>query len=118
MRATRFTPTVRIGGCRDPRGRCPPWWSRRLSERGGVKTRKLEIACPVCGSAEVYYSCTPNCCFNHVCGNCGTTFEPATTLKGGTAGGIIPPDPLPDATDPTAECAKCASTAVYMAEDG
>jgi DNA-directed RNA polymerase subunit RPC12/RpoP len=83
-----------------------------------VKTRKLEIACPVCGSAEVFYTCTPNCCFNHVCSGCGTTFEPATTLKGGTAAGILPPDPLPDSTGPTAECAKCTSTAVYMTADG
>lgn len=83
-----------------------------------MKTRKLAIDCPVCGSGEVFYSCTPNCCFNHVCSHCGTTFEPATTSKGGMATGVIPPDPLPDSTDPTAECAKCASTAVYMAEDG
>ena len=48
----------------------------------------------------------------------GATFEPETTLQGGTAGGIIPPNPLPDSTDPTAECAKCNSTAVYMSEDG
>ena len=30
----------------------------------------------------------------------------------------VPPDPPPDATDPTAECAKCTSNAVYMTEDG
>jgi hypothetical protein len=83
-----------------------------------MKTRKLQIACPVCGSGEVFYSCTPNCCFNHVCSDCGTTFEPATTLKGGVASGVMPPDPLPDSTDPTAECVKCTSTAVYMCEDG
>ena len=84
-----------------------------------MKTRKLEIACPLCGSRDVLYTCTPNCCFNHVCGNCGATFEPATTLQGGVAGGIIiPPDPPPDSTDPTAECAKCNSIAVNMSEDG
>ena len=83
-----------------------------------MKTRKLEFACPGCGSSEVFYSCTPNCCFNHVCGNCGTTFEPATTAKGSFVKDVIAPDPLPDATDPTAECAKCNSTAVYMSEDG
>jgi DNA-directed RNA polymerase subunit RPC12/RpoP len=60
-----------------------------------VKTRKLEIPCPVCGSKDVFYSCTPNCCFNHVCAECGTTFE---------------------AADPTAECVKCTSTAVYLTE--
>ena len=83
-----------------------------------MKTRKLQIACPQCGSADVFYSCTPNCCFNHVCSICGTTFEPATTAAGGFLTGVIPPDPLPDSTEATAECAKCTSTAVYMTEDG
>jgi len=83
-----------------------------------VKTKKLDIACPQCGSAEVFYSCTPNCCFNHVCSNCGTTFEPVTTAAGGMLAGLVPPDPLPDATDPTAECARCFSIAVWMTEEG
>jgi hypothetical protein len=83
-----------------------------------MKTRKLEIACPQCGSTGVFYSCTPNCCFNHVCSDCGTTFEPATTHAGGFLKGVVPPDPLPDSTEPTAECAKCNSTAVYLTEDG
>jgi len=82
-----------------------------------VKTRKLEIPCPVCGSKDVFYSCTPNCCFNHVCAECGTTFEPMTKSKGGMASGIVPPDPLPEAADPTAECVKCTSTAVYLTEN-
>ena len=83
-----------------------------------IQTRKLAIACPQCASADVFYSCTPNCCFNHVCGDCGTTFEPATIAAGASLRGILPPDPPPDATDPTAECAKCTSTAVYQLEDG
>ncbi len=83
-----------------------------------IQTRKLAIACPQCASLDVFYSCTPNCCYNHVCADCGTTFEPATTLCGGTITGVIPPDPLPDATDPTAECARCASNAIYMTVDG
>jgi DNA-directed RNA polymerase subunit RPC12/RpoP len=83
-----------------------------------IQTRKLTIACPQCGSADVFYSCTPNCCYNHVCADCGTTFEPATTPQGGALTGVIPPDPLPDATDPTTECARCASNAVYMTRDG
>ena len=81
-------------------------------------TRKLEIACPTCGSTSVFYSCTPNCCFNHVCGDCGTTFEPATRATGERASEVAPPDPAPEATDPTTECAKCGSTAVYMTSDG
>ena len=83
-----------------------------------MRTRKLELACPVCGSPEVFYSCTPNCCYNHVCSACGATFEPATTRKGGVVRGLLPPDSPPDATDPTAECAACGSPAVYLAEDG
>ena len=83
-----------------------------------IPTGKLAIACPRCGSANVFYSCTPNCCYNHVCAECQTTFEPATTAQGGTLTGVVAPDPLPDATDPTAECARCASNAVYMTADG
>jgi DNA-directed RNA polymerase subunit RPC12/RpoP len=81
-----------------------------------VLTRKLALACPVCSSAEVFYSCTPNCCFNHVCAQCGATFEPATVLSGGTVSGIVPPDPLPEAADPTVACVRCDSTEVYMME--
>jgi hypothetical protein len=83
-----------------------------------LKTRKLAIACPGCGSGDVFYSCTPNCCYNHVCAECGTTFEPMTTSTGGTASSVAPPDPMPEAADPTAACAKCDSTAVYMTEEG
>jgi len=82
-----------------------------------VRTRKLQIPCPGCGSLDVFYSCSPACCFNHVCENCQTTFEPVTTLKGGRLPGIVPPDPLPEAADPAVACAKCDSTAVYMMED-
>lgn len=83
-----------------------------------MRTRKLAIACPVCGSAQVFYSCTPNCCFNHVCADCGTTFEPATTPAGGTLPGAVPPEPLPEAADPIVACARCDSTAVYMTDSG
>ena len=83
-----------------------------------MKTRKLEIHCPECSSPDVFYSCTPNCCLNHVCSNCGTTFEPVTTATGAKLSGIVAPDPLPEAADPTTSCAKCDSTAVYMTEDG
>jgi hypothetical protein len=83
-----------------------------------IATRKLSLACPSCGSADVFYSCTPNCCYNHVCAGCQTTFEPKTIAAGGALTGVLPPDPLPDATDPTTECARCTSNAVYMTGDG
>lgn len=80
-----------------------------------MQTAKLTLACPQCASAEVYYTCTPNCCFNHVCGNCGTTFEPVTRTTGQTVAALTPPDPLPEATDPTVACGKCDATTVYRA---
>jgi protein-arginine kinase activator protein McsA len=52
-----------------------------------------------------------------VCSDCGTTFEPITVSLGVTLGGIQPPDPLPDASDPTVACVKCDSTAVYLLPD-
>lgn len=83
-----------------------------------VRTSPIALRCPVCGSPEVFYSCTPNCCFNHVCSQCQATFEPVTRALGGTLPGAVPPDPPPDSTDPTVACARCESTAVYALADG
>jgi DNA-directed RNA polymerase subunit RPC12/RpoP len=52
-----------------------------------------------------------------VCSDCGATFEPATRKTGSVVKDVAPPDPLPDATDPTAACAACDSTAVYLTGD-
>jgi hypothetical protein len=82
------------------------------------KALPLRIACPACGSPEVFYSCTPNCCFNHVCAECQTTFEPETRPTGAKLDSIIPPDPAPDSSRATAECAACHSIAVCSLEDG
>ncbi len=81
-------------------------------------TRALAFHCPVCDSADVFYTCTPNCCFNHVCSDCRATFEPVTVWLGENLSGVTPPDPLPDASDPTVACVKCDSTSVYLMEDG
>jgi hypothetical protein len=83
-----------------------------------VKTTKLSLACPVCNSTEVFYSCEPKCCFNHVCADCHSTFEPITRATGGRLDGIEPPNPPPECTEPTVACAKCESTRVYALEDG
>jgi len=83
-----------------------------------MQTRAISIACPVCGSAEIVYSCEPKCCFNHVCAECRASFQTGTRLAGGRANGAVPPNPLPDCTEPTAACAKCESTRVYALEDG
>lgn len=79
--------------------------------------RKLELRCPHCGSTEVFYSCEPKCCFNHVCEACKGTFEPVTKPLGGKRS-ITPPDPLPECTEPTVACVRCDSTAVYTDDDG
>lgn len=78
---------------------------------------KIVIPCPHCGSADVFYSCEPKCCFNHVCEQCKGTFEPATRALGGRRS-IAPPDPLPDCTEPAVACCKCESVAVYVDTDG
>jgi hypothetical protein len=83
-----------------------------------VKTRKLSLNCPVCGSSDIFYSCEPKCCFNHVCADCRSTFETASRALGGSVGGLDAPDPLPDSTEPTVACIKCESTRVYVLDDG
>jgi hypothetical protein len=83
-----------------------------------VKTSALTLECPVCHSRDVFYTCTPDCCFNHVCNDCRTTFEPMTARLHETLRAVEPPDPLPDASDPTVGCVNCGSTAVYVLADG
>ena len=82
-----------------------------------LRTRRLEFNCAVCGSRDVIYSCEPKCCFNHVCADCRSTFEPVTRAAPGRVTGIKPPDPLPECTDPTVACARCDSTRVYLLDD-
>ena len=77
----------------------------------------LAIACPQCGSYDVVYSCKPECCFNHVCGKCYTTFEPFTTKAGELTGEIGPLPPDPDPTGPTAACARCGETRLFAIRD-
>ena len=82
----------------------------------------LTVACPTCESTKVFYTCTPDCCFNHLCEACRTTFELATTA----AGGEVPAaerdglsDAAPDDTTALhARCAACDSLAVRLAETG
>ena len=83
-----------------------------------IHTRKLSIACPQCGSGDVFYSCTPNCCFNHVCAECGTTFEPETAATGRFVSGVVPPDPLPEAADPTADVPSIDRTSIPVIRRG
>jgi hypothetical protein len=80
--------------------------------------RALAFLCPQCGSPEVVYSCNPSCCFNHVCGKCYTTFEPATVKVGELAGELGPLPPDPDPTGPTAPCARCGECKLFAIADG
>ncbi len=73
----------------------------------------LSIQCPQCGSSDVVYSCKPDCCFNHVCSKCYTTFEPVTTKVGELKGDVGPMPPDPDPTAPTAACARCGETKLF-----
>ena len=77
----------------------------------------LEVTCPQCGSHDVLYSCKPDCCFNHVCNNCYTTFELETARVGEFKGEFrVPPEP--DSTQPTAPCARCGEWKVFAIQDG
>src|SRR5215831_4753437 len=76
----------------------------------------LSLACPQCGSNEVLYSCSPSCCFNHVCSGCYTTFEPVTKRVGEFESEL---GQLPDldASGPTAACARCGAINLFRLED-
>ena len=83
----------------------------------------LQARCPRCQSADVFYSCLPSCCFNHICDECQSSFELSTFLLPSPA--PIPPNPedgwLPpdrDSCSPTAPCAKCQGINVYQISGG
>ena len=82
-----------------------------------MKTTPLSFACPKCGSEDVFYSCEPTCCFNHVCSVCHTTFEPVTHATGKKAAAQSPAGER-DTTGPTCQCEVCESINVYSLEDG
>jgi len=76
----------------------------------------LSFNCPKCGSADVVYSCTPSCCFNHVCSRCYATFEPETTRVSEYIG-ELGPLPQSDLTGPTAPCARCGEYRLFAIND-
>ena len=81
----------------------------------------LQARCPRCQSADVIYSCVPACCFNHVCGDCQSSFELLTSPLPGPAPPNLEDDCLPpdrDACSPTAPCVKCQGISVYQISGG
>jgi hypothetical protein len=82
-----------------------------------VTLTPLTVACPECASRDVLYSCKPECCFNHVCNQCYTTFELETERVGELQEDFtMPPDPDPSA--PTAPCARCGECKIFVLSDG
>ncbi len=78
----------------------------------------LTVSCPKCASpSDVIYSCKPECCFNHVCAKCYTTFELATSKVGEGPKDLGPLPPDPDPTNPTAPCARCGETRLFVISD-
>ncbi len=80
-----------------------------------VKFLPLTVSCPNCGSQDITYTCEPNCCFNHLCGNCYTAFELGTNLVGEETGKVEPPSGERDTCAPTVACARCESLEVFAA---
>ena len=72
----------------------------------------ITAPCPQCGSGDVYYSCNPACCYNHVCNKCYTTFELETTRVGEITEDFAIPE-VPDSTAPMAPCARCHEARVF-----
>jgi len=79
--------------------------------------RPLTVACPACGSENVTYTCEPSCCFNHVCGDCYSSFELFTELLGDNPGAGQKPSQERDSLAPTVACARCESLDVFMVEE-
>ena len=77
-----------------------------------MKLTQISVFCPQCGSGDIVYSCKPECCYNHVCSNCYTTFELETTRVGEITESLdLPPEPDPSV--PTAPCARCGEPRVF-----
>jgi hypothetical protein len=72
------------------------------------------VRCPTCGSAGVIYSCEPKCCFNHVCGDCRTSFQLVTHKTGKFDHTTDIAAHEPPSGDPTTCCAACESLRVAV----
>lgn len=89
-----------------------------MKEAEQIQISPLTVVCPDCGSADVAYSCVPDCCFNHVCGGCLNSFELSTEATGETMTSVEAPAIERDSNQPTVACAKCQSLEVYQLAQG
>ncbi len=80
----------------------------------------LVVKCPQCAAAEVFYSCEPECCFNHICARCRATFETATRAVGASAPGArdLRDGDERESDAPTAQCCVCDSLELGTLADG
>lgn len=76
----------------------------------------LRVQCPSCGSSAITYTCEPQCCFNHICGDCYTTFELFTEALDRSQAGAEKPTAARDCLAPTVACARCESIEIYALE--
>ena len=79
-----------------------------------MKALPLTLNCPRCGSADLVYSCEPECCFNHVCGDCLGSFELQTLDLGKSLAEFSFQRPERDCLAPTVSCARCKGLNVVM----
>jgi hypothetical protein len=73
----------------------------------------LQVQCPSCGSGDITYTCEPECCFNHICAACYTTFELFTEPLGQTLTDLQTPSGERDCLAATVACARCNSVEIY-----
>jgi transcription elongation factor Elf1 len=83
-----------------------------------MKARSLTLNCPRCGSPDLVYSCEPECCFNHVCGECLSSFQLQTRDLGGRIPNVITRQRSErDTLAPTVPCASCSRLNVAMIDN-
>ena len=74
----------------------------------------LTLKCPGCGSADLVYSCEPECCFNHVCGDCLGSFQLQTRDLGVSCAEFAFERQERDCLAVTVACARCKGLNVAM----
>jgi len=68
----------------------------------------IQARCPLCRSDAVVYSCTPTCCFNHVCAECRAVWQQGTELlPEAPPAGIVLPEGVDAAGESYTPCARC-----------